>query len=51
MKVAKVIKFYGIDNHMGYSQDLHFRMSFWDRLKFLIHGENCVIRVSYELLR
>ena len=48
MKVAKVIKFYFTENPFHMSQDLRIRMSFYDRLKFLIHGENCIIRIPNE---
>ncbi|MBE5852888.1 MAG: hypothetical protein E7299_08105 [Lachnospiraceae bacterium] len=45
-KVAKVITFKYTENSFQMSQDVKVRMSFHDRLKFLIYGEKCILRVS-----
>lgn len=45
MKVANAKKMYYINNYLYCSLDFHYRMNFWDRLKFLIYGEECIIRV------
>ncbi len=48
MKVANVIAYYELTNPLYMSQDIRFRMKFTDRLKFLVFGENCIIRISHK---
>ena len=50
MKVANVIAYYTLNNPLWFSNDIRFRMKFIDRLKFLLFGENCVIRVNNEVM-
>ena len=50
MKIANVIAYYTFKNPLYMSNDIRFRMKFKDRLKFLLFGENCVIRVGYEII-
>lgn len=46
MKTAKVIGFYILDNFIHNSKDMKIKVSFKDRLKFLLFGENTVFRFS-----
>lgn len=48
MKTVNVIAYYELKNPLYMSSDIHFRVKFIDRLKFLLFGENCVIRVKDE---
>ena len=50
MKVANVIAYYTLKNPLYMSNDIRCRMKFIDRLKFLMFGENCVIRVGNEII-
>ena len=49
-KVANVLAYYTYKNPLYLSNDIRVRMRFKDRLKFLLFGENCVIRVGEELI-
>ncbi len=48
MIILKVDKFYSIYNPFQCSNDMHIRMSFFDRLKFLMFGEECIFRFTDE---
>lgn len=50
MKVAKVIGFYELKNPIYLSVDIRYRLSFIDRLKFLLFGEKCVFRLPKEVI-
>ena len=53
MKILNVIKYYACRNDIEFTYEMHIRMRFIDRLKFLLFGENCVFRFrdEYELQR
>lgn len=48
--IAKVkdVRIHG--NGYRLSQDLILKISFWDRLKFLVYGKDCLIEIPNELL-
>lgn len=48
MKTVNVIAYYELKNPLYMSSDIHFRVKFIDRLKFLIFGDNSVFRIPNE---
>ena len=50
MHIVKVIMHYSTRNFICCSVDMHMRVRFVDRLKFLIYGEFCLFRFEDENL-
>lgn len=48
-KMLNVIKYYSYYNKIDCTHIMHIRMSFWDRLKFVLFGENCIFCFTDEV--